>query len=404
MPFSPASRACFVIAWGTLIFATVAADKVAGADAAGFTVELFDGKSLDGWTIEGDCAAEVRDGAIVATSGNGWLRSDLVYADFELRLEWQATKESAYDSGIYVRTFPGEKPFPRQSYQLNLAQGHEGVVNRLRGTKAPDNVRPAGQWNEFVIRAVGEKLSLACNGKPVYEVEGLEAPAGYVGLQIEVPSGGEFRFRNIRITELNHRSLFDGRTLAGWEGAGRPAEACWKVEDGLLVCTGQRGPSLRSADKFGDFNLRLEYLVEPGGNSGVFIRIPEDGNHHRDRDDEPPAGIEVQILDDTAPKHADIREFKYSGSLYGIAGPAKKVGREPGRWNTLEINCRGQNITITHNGSIIVRATPESHPRLALRNVEGYLGLQNHRTLVKFRNLRIGPPLTEYPAAAEPSP
>lgn len=368
---------------------------------AGFSVALFDGRSLDGWTVEGNCEAEVRDGVIRLKSGNGWLRSDLTYADFELRLEWKASKESKYDSGIFIRTAPGGEPWPRQSFQLNLAQGHEGVVNRLPGTKAPTNVRPAGQWNEFVIRAVGNKLSLAANGEPAYEVAGLSAASGYVGLQVEVPTGGEFEFRNIRITELNHAILFDGKTLSGWEGAGAPAEACWKVEDGLLTCTGQRGPWLRSERTYGDFNLRLDYLVEAGGNSGVFVRVPENGNHHRVRDDQPPAGFEIQVLDDTAPRHANLRDYQYSGSLYDIAGARRHVGRPVGRWNTLEINCRGQHVTTTHNGVVIVDATAESHPKLALRNLEGHLGLQNHSTLVKFRNLRVGPPMADYPAQAE---
>jgi hypothetical protein len=49
-----------------------------------------------------------------------------------------------------------------------------------------------------------------------------------------------------------------------------------------------------------------------------------------------------------------------------------------------------------HNGRIVVNITDQSHPLLALRKTEGYLGLQNHSTVVKFRNLRIGPAI-EYP-------
>src|SRR5204863_1427947 len=79
-----------------------------------------------------------------------------------------------------------------------------------------------------------------------------------------------------------YRPLFDGQSRAGWEGAGLPAEKCWKVEDGTIVCTGEKGPWLRSKEQFDDFNLRLEYKLKPGGNSGVYIRVPEDGNHHGD--------------------------------------------------------------------------------------------------------------------------
>src|SRR5689334_22204851 len=93
--------------------------------------------------------------------------------------------------------------------------------------------------------------------------------------------------------EPAYRPLFDGQTLSGWEGAGQPAEKCWKAEDGMIVCTGEKGgPWLRSKEQFDDFNLRLEYKLKPGGNSGVFIRVPESGVHHGDG-----AGIEVQVLD-----------------------------------------------------------------------------------------------------------
>src|SRR5437764_8209663 len=83
--------------------------------------------------------------------------------------------------------------------------------------------------------------------------------------------------------EPGYRSLFDGQSLAGWEGAGQPAEKCWKVEDGTIVCTGEKGTWLRSNEQFGDFNLRLEYKLKAGGNSGVYIRVPADGNHHGER-------------------------------------------------------------------------------------------------------------------------
>src|SRR5262245_23821918 len=79
-----------------------------------------------------------------------------------------------------------------------------------------------------------------------------------------------------------YRPLFDGQSLAEWEGAGQPAERCWKVEEGTIVCTGEKGPWLRSREQFDDFNLRLEYKLKPGGNSGVYIRVPENGTHHGD--------------------------------------------------------------------------------------------------------------------------
>ena len=64
----------------------VPAMPLEGADAAGFQSSLFDGETLNGWTIENDCAAEVQNGMLLLKSGNGWLRSDLSYTDFVLKL------------------------------------------------------------------------------------------------------------------------------------------------------------------------------------------------------------------------------------------------------------------------------------------------------------------------------
>jgi hypothetical protein len=185
-----------------------------------------------------------------------------------------------------------------------------------------------------------------------------------------------------------YRPLFDGQSLAGWEGAGQPAEKCWKVEDGTIVCTGEKGPWLRSQEQFDDFNLRLEYKLKPGGNSGVFIRVPENGNHHGDG-----AGIEIQVLDDKAGRYRDIKPYQYTGSLYAIAPATKHVGKDAGEWNTLEINCRGMKYHVIHNGTQIISADETAFPELKGRLTKGYLGLQNHSEEVWFRNLRVGPAL-----------
>lgn len=196
--------------------------------------------------------------------------------------------------------------------------------------------------------------------------------------------GGPFAFRNIRVTELDAKPLFNGTDLTGWEGASSPAETCWKVEDGAIVCTGEKGTWLRSVEQYGDFCLRLEYRVSPGGNSGVYVRVPKDGNHHG-KD----AGVEIQVLDDHHPKYANLQPYQYTGSVYAVAPAELHVGLPAGEWNRLEINVQGDHYRITHNGVVIVNADAQSHPMLAERLKQGYLGLQNHNTHVAFRNLRL---------------
>lgn len=350
---------------------------------------LFDGKSLDGWTVEGECEATVEEGVLVLKKGNGWLRSDLTYRDFTLHVEWKALKDHDYDSGIYVRTLAGGLPFPKNSYQINLLDGSEGNVKNLKPTVGTKGKISAGDWNTFDITAVGDRLTLSINGEKVYDVPGLKNREGFIGLQCEVEKGGEFHFRKLEITEIGYRSLFNGKDLTGWEGGGETAEKCWLVEDGLLVCNGKKGPWLKSIEEFGDFDLRFEYLVSPGGNSGVYVRVPADGNHHRETDQLPEAGFEVQILDDSAPQYATLKDFQYCGSVYDICGASQRICRLAGHWNTMEIRCEKQHIVVTHNGAIVSDVTAKTHPLIELRKTKGFLGLQNHDTQVKFRNLRI---------------
>lgn len=184
-------------------------------------------------------------------------------------------------------------------------------------------------------------------------------------------------------------SLFNGRDLSGWEPVGKRAADDWTVVDGCLVCRGKQHSWLRSSRQFGDFRLALEYQVSAGANSGVYVRVPADGNHHRDRSTAPPAGFEIQILDDHAPRYSQLKDYQYSASLYDIAGARPRVSKRAGAWNTLVIECRGSHVTVVHNGVRVVDARPEQFPLLALRNTRGFLGLQSHNGVVRFRKLSI---------------
>lgn len=354
-------------------------------EPVGYAISLFDGKSLAGWKVTG-CEAAVDDGAILLIGGNGLVRTDHRYSDFTLELEWKALAADNWDSGIYIRSElpPEGKPWPPR-YQINLRKGLEGNLGGVKGAESKGLIKN-GQWNHFKITAIGKVASLEINGKPAWKTEGLEAASGYIGLQAEVPQGGQFLFRNIKLTELGYKSLFNGADLAGWEGAGRPAEECWKVDEGLLLCTGKKGPWLRSKTQHGDFNLRLDYKVKEGGNSGVYVRVPEDGNHHG-----PNSGVEIQILDDAAPRYAKLEQYQFSGSVYAIAPAREHVCRPAGQWNSLEINCHGPDYRVYHNGVLIVDARVDEFPALKERRLEGFLGLQNHSEEVWFRHLRIGP-------------
>jgi hypothetical protein len=361
-----------------------------GADE-GYTRSMFNGQNLDGWHVT-NCDASVEQGSLVLKEGNGFVRSDHAYGDFTLELDWKPRQAAMYDSGIYFRSeLPsGPRPWPTR-YQVNLLEGDEGNCKQLPGATSKGLIK-RGQWNHFKLTAVGSKASLEINGQPAWSVDGVVPATGYIGFQAEVIKGGQFEFKNIRLTEHGYRSLFNGRDLTGWEGATTDAAACWKVDEGLLVCTGEKGPWLRSLEEFGDFNLRLEYKLKPGGNSGVYVRVPQNGNHHtKDRPAGTPAGVEIQLLDDAAERYKTLKDYQYTGSVYAIAAAEKRVCKPAGQWNTIEINCLGPDYRMTHNGEVILTATASEFPELKNRLLKGYLGLQNHSEEVWFRNLRIGP-------------
>lgn len=185
--------------------------------------------------------------------------------------------------------------------------------------------------------------------------------------------------------------LFNGKNLQGWllvhtasSGAG------YLVEDGKIVCPRDGGGNLLTMDEYSDFVLRLEFKTEPGGNSGVGIRAPLEG-------DIAYTGMEIQILDHDHARYAgQLQPWQRHGSVYNIY-PAERDALKPaGEWNEQEIRAEGDRITVTLNGQVITRADlsqvtdPEvlaKHP--GVRRKTGRIGFLGHGSLVEFRNIRI---------------
>jgi CubicO group peptidase (beta-lactamase class C family) len=187
-------------------------------------------------------------------------------------------------------------------------------------------------------------------------------------------------------------SLFDGKSLAGWQGN----VEYWAAEEGQLVYKALTQPE-RSADllalklmsgrQYSDFVLRFEFKLQPGANNGVAIRAPLEG-------DPAFAGMEIQIIDtDGWPNK--LKSFQVHGSIYGVV-PAETGHLKPaGQWNQQEILCIGLHVKVTLNGAVIVdanldQARPidgQEHP--GLRRTRGYIGFLGHTKSVAFRNIRI---------------
>ncbi len=367
------------------LFAMTWSGQLRADEAAGHRTEFLTHDQLIGWKAE-NCTFQVEKGVLRTTSGDGLIRTDVRYGDFILEFDYRPLQASKYDAGVYIRS---ELPKAGQKWptrhQMNLLEGGELTLLGFKDAVVKDLVRPK-EWNKVRLMVVGDKASLQVNGKQSWEVSGLEPRDGYIGFQVESTIGGAFEYRNIAITELGFQNLLGGNAsmLDSWEGATEPAEKCWKLEQGELVCTGQTGPWLRSKQTWGDFALRLEYKLREGGNSGVYARVADDGNHHGDN-----SGVEIQILDDASPRYKDLMAYQYSASIYALRPADPRVCKPVGEWNTMEIRCVGTHYLITHNGTVVVDADEKSVPDLAKRRASGKLGLQNHQEEVRFRNVRI---------------
>jgi hypothetical protein len=165
-------------------------------------------------------------------------------------------------------------------------------------------------------------------------------------------------------------SIFDGKSLEGWKGS----TTGYVPEKGMLVCQKKGGGNLFTVKEFGDFIFRFDYKLEPGGNNGVSVR-----------------GHEIQILDDDAPQHKNLKPCQYHGSIYCKVPAKRGHTKPPGEWNSEEITVKGSHWKVSVNGVVIVDvdlAKVEGLEALAKRT-KGPLGFLGHSSRVEFRNLRV---------------
>ena len=183
--------------------------------------------------------------------------------------------------------------------------------------------------------------------------------------------------------------LFDGKELSPdiWHAETIPG---YPVENGEIVC--RKGGNLLTLKEYGDFVFRCEFALPPGGNNGVGIRA-ESIRKNAAYD-----GMEIQILDNTAEKYKNLKDWQLHGSIYGVF-PAKRGNPKPvGEWNEKEITAIGTKITVKLNGETIVdvdlaefrdKPLPDGNPHSGLFREKGLIGFLGHNDPVRFRSIRI---------------
>jgi hypothetical protein len=194
--------------------------------------------------------------------------------------------------------------------------------------------------------------------------------------------------------------LFDGQDTSGWRTCGRadfPKEG-WVIEDGCLKNVGgKHGGDLVTKQEFTDFDLKFEWRISPGGNSGVKYLVKETNTSKAG------VGFEYQVLDDLKNEDSLNGPNRQAGALYYIIAPNDAKHLKPvGEFNEGEIVVRGNHVEHWLNGAKIVECELDS-PALKAAIAKSKFAkltwfgqkkptvilLQDHGDTAWFRNLKI---------------
>ncbi|MBK1833312.1 3-keto-disaccharide hydrolase [Roseibacillus ishigakijimensis] len=183
-------------------------------------------------------------------------------------------------------------------------------------------------------------------------------------------------------------NLSDGKDLTGWkDGQGATEVAGYTLSEGVI--TSRPGCSnLMTAKEYSDYIFEFDFKLTPGANNGLGIHYPGQG-------DPAYAGMELQILDNTAEKYqGKLKDYQWHGSLYTLS-PALRGHLKPvGEWNSQRVTVRGPHVTVELNGITILKANldelNESHPKhKGAQRRQGRLTFCGHGDVVSWRNVRI---------------
>lgn len=184
--------------------------------------------------------------------------------------------------------------------------------------------------------------------------------------------------------------LFNGRDLTGWVPV-NTAPSTWRVEDGMLRCTGKPIGELRTDRMYQNFVLEVEWRhLVPKGNAGIFVWADDITARgvpfHR--------SIEVQVLENA---YGNTRSHTTHGDIFPIHGatmtpingrggsrafPTEERSKPAPEWNHYRIECVDGAITLAVNGEVVTRGE-DCVPR------KGYICLESEGGVVDYRNLRI---------------
>lgn len=203
------------------------------------------------------------------------------------------------------------------------------------------------------------------------------------------------------------KSLFDGKSLAGWHIYKGQKNNTWEAKDGMLHCKannvsvkgdGDDRSDILTDEQFENFELTCEWKITPEGNSGIMYRVTEEFDYPFY------SGPEYQLIDDAG--YPDkLKDSQHTGANYDMEAPAEAVAKPVGEWNTTRIVVNGNHVEHWLNGKQVV--TYELHSDdwtkrkegSKWKDVKGYgmspkgsIDLQDHGHEIWFRNLLVKTP------------
>ncbi len=406
------------------------ADNAALAKADSSFTRLFDGATLDGWMLVGKEGPGyvVRDGVLVCPAdGGGNLFTTHEYSDFAFRFEFRLDK--AGNNGVGLRApLEGDAAYVGMECQILddsapdyahlLPAQYHGSLYKIAAARRGAQL-PVGQWNREEIVAIGRRVTVRLNGQTILDANlntvtdpavlaehpGMLRPRGHVGFLGHGPS--EVQFRNISIRDLakperdnrpppGFRALFNGNDLQGWKGlVANPPERAkmtpaalqiaerkatlearkqWGVRDGEITYDG-KNDNLCTARDYGDFELRVDWRLPPGGDSGIYLR----------------GSPQVQIWDNVPLIAAEVG----SGGLYNNqkhpSNPTRKADRSIGAWNRFDILMIGDRVTVYLNDTLVVQNVPMENYWERDKPIypTGQIELQHHGGPLGFKNIYL---------------
>jgi hypothetical protein len=198
-------------------------------------------------------------------------------------------------------------------------------------------------------------------------------------------------------------SLFDGQSTKGWHTyLKNEAGAAWQAVNGELrfnpnVENAQRG-DLVTDKEYENFELKLEWKIAPGGNSGIIFGVHEDKKYGATY----VTGLEMQVLDNISAADNKIPNH-LAGTLYDLTGDATvSKPKALGEWNVAQIRKKDGRITLWLNGVQTADVTIGSNEWKKMLEAskfkdwesfakypKGKIALQDHGDEVAYRNIQI---------------